>query len=165
MKTQHSKHAWLFCVALVAALFSTVSIAASSIVPFRATIAFMEQAEPSSDANCYLSGHISGVGTAAKLGTVHLTSTDCINPLSPTSFMFLSDEVVLTAANGDQIWAAYGGTLSATNGVITGTYFIFGGTGRFDNATGVGTIDGFEVLDVSTGAGGGQIQLKGTLSY
>ena len=165
MKTQHSKHPWLFCVALVAALFSTISIAASTTASFRATIAFTEQVAPSPDTNCYLSGDLSGIGMATKLGSVHLTSTDCINPLSPTSFLFLSDELVLTVDNGDQIWAAYGGTLSATNGVIKGTYFIFGGTGRFDNATGVGTIDGFEAIDFPTGAGRGQIQLKGTLSH
>jgi hypothetical protein len=163
---QRSQHAWFYCVALATALFSTLSVAAPGAAPFRATIAFTEQVVPTTtNANCALTGTISGVGTEPKIGTVHLTSVDCINPLSPTSFLFLSDEVVLAADGGDQIWAAYGGTLSATDGVIKGTYFIFGGTGRFANAAGVGKIDGFEAIDFLTGAGRGQIQLKGTLGY
>ena len=166
MTVQRSQHVWLYCVALVTALFSTAAIAAPVAAPFRATIAFTEQVGPTAtNADCALTGTISGVGTAPKLGTVHLTSVDCINPLSPTSFLFLSDEVVLTLDGGDQIWAAYGGTLSATDGVIKGTYFIFGGTGRFANAAGVGKIDGFEAIDFGTGAGRGQIQLNGTLAY
>lgn len=100
-----------------------------------------------------------------KLGTVALTSIDCINPLSPKSFLFLSDELVLTLDTGEQIWAAYGGSLSATNGAIKGGYFVFGGTGRFENARGAGTIEGSEAIDFSIGAGSGQIELKGTIAY
>ena len=92
-------------------------------------------------------------------------STDCINPLSTTSFLFVSDAVSLTVEGGDQLWAAYGGTLSATNGAVTGTYVIIGGTGRFQHATGLGTIEGHEAIDFRTGSGVGQIQLKGTLFY
>jgi hypothetical protein len=71
----------------------------------------------------------------------------------------------LTVDGGDQLWAAYGGTLSANNGAIKGTYVIIGGTGRFEHATGIGTINGVEQIDLQTGSGNGQIQLKGTVFY
>jgi hypothetical protein len=156
------QHAWVCSIVLLTALFSSVPAAATTVA-LRATIAFTEQV--TTDPSCYLIGTINGGGTATRLGNVQLSSTDCINPLSPTLFLFLSDTVVLTVDNGDQIFAAYGGTLSGTNGVIQGKYFIFGGTGRFENASGVGTIDGLEALDMPAGTGSGQIQLKGTLSY
>jgi hypothetical protein len=109
---------------------------------------------------------IFGSGTASKVGTVSVTSTDCINPLPPayTSFAFASSHVVLATAHGDQIWATYAGILSA-EGVITGTYFVYGGTGRFAKAVGGGTLNGFEEIVPATGAGSGQIQLQGFLSY
>lgn len=164
LTTRRVQHAWICCIVLLTALFSSVPAGATTVA-LRATITFDEQVTTSPDARCSLIGNIAGDGTATRLGNVQLRSTDCINPLSPTLFLFLSDTVVLTVDDGDQIFAAYGGTLSATNGVIQGKYFIFGGTGRFENASGVGNIDGFEAIDMRTGTGSGQIQLTGTLAY
>jgi hypothetical protein len=154
---------WVWCVGALIALVSTATIATTT-VPLRATIGFTEQVGAPSF-GCALTGTIDGFGTAGKLGALHLTSTDCINPLSATQFVFVSDEVVLDFGNGDQIFAAYGGTLSANTGAIHGSYFIYGGSGRFENARGIGTIEGFEGLDFETGKGSGQVQLKGTLTY
>jgi hypothetical protein len=72
--------------------------------------------------------------------------------------------VVLTTMNGDEVLATCTGILSS-DGVITSTYVIHGGTGRTVNATGSGTVNGFEAIDLATGAGTGQIRLVGTLSY
>jgi hypothetical protein len=160
LKTPRSHHLRTLAVALTGALLSSASLAAT--IPLRATIAFQEVVAPIGPP-CYLTGNISGAGTAFRLGTLHLASSDCINPLSSTSFLFVSDQVVLSLDSGEQIFAAYGGTLSATTGAIQGTYFIFGGTGRFQNATGVGRISGFENL--STNPPAGTIDLNGTLSY
>jgi hypothetical protein len=157
----------IFCLALVTGLFAPAISAAPSHDPFKATIFFSEQVAPTgSTAPCLLIGTISGTGAASKVGAVRLASTDCINALLPTftSFAFSSSEVVLTAANGDQIWATYSGFLSV-DGIIAGAYVVYGGTGRFANATGAGTVSGFETIDMTTGAGNGQIQLQGTLSY
>ena len=150
----------VFCVAALMALVSTATIAATT-VPIRATIVFDEHVGGAPIPGCALTGTIAGGGTAGKLGALRMTSTDCINPLSATKFLFVSDEVVLEFANGDQIWAAYGGTLSATDGAIRGSYFIFGGTGAFTDARGIGTIEGVESMATSEG----QVQLKGTLTY
>ncbi len=165
-----SRHGWssvrLFCVAFVVAWSSSAALAAS-VVPFRATIDFAEHVAPSTDPaeRCALIGTIGGAGTSTPLGPVQLTSRDCINPLSATSFLFVSDEVVLHLATGELIYAAYGGTLSLTDGVVRGSYFIYGGTGRFKRAGGLGTISGAEGLGPTKEAGGGRIELKGTLVY
>ena len=57
----------------------------------------------------------------------------------------------------------YSGRLTTEGGVgvITGGYQIVGGTGRFSQATGAGTVQGVE--DMSTGKG--QVQLTGTISH
>jgi hypothetical protein len=157
----------LICVALAAGLFAPLVSAAPTDAPFQATISFSEQvATTGSLTPCFLVGTISGRGVATMLGPVTLASTDCINPLAPTftSYAFSSSQVVLTALTGDQVWATYGGILSS-KGVIIGTYVIYGGTGRFANASGSGILQGFETIDLATGAGTGQIHLKGTLSY
>ena len=83
--------------------------------------------------------------------------------MNATTFSFSSERVVLIVASGEQIWASYGGTLTAEGpiGVIAGGYLIIGGTGRYAGATGAGTIQGVE--DMTTGKG--QIQLIGTIVY
>jgi hypothetical protein len=154
----------IFCLALFAALPAAVTAAPAS---FQATIAFTEQVAPTgASAPCVLVGTISGSGVASRVGSVALASTDCINPLPPTytTYAFASSHVVLTASNGDQIWATYAGLLSA-DGFISGTYFIYGGTGRFAKATGGGTVNGFEVIQPSTGSGSGELQLQGFLLF
>jgi hypothetical protein len=162
MKIRRSHHLRTLAVALATALLPTVSMAAT--VALRATIEFNEQTVPMGPP-CFLTGTISGNSTASSVGPIRLASSDCINPLSATTFLFVSDQVVLTMNSGEQIFAAYGGTLSATTGAIRGAYFIYGGTGRFQNASGVGKISGFENVNTTTGMGAGKIDLNGTLSY
>jgi len=100
---------------------------------------------------------------ATHLGKVTLVSSDCINPISATAFSFFSNQLVLTVTEADKIVATYNGVLTAEGavGVITGGYQIVGGTGRYSQATGAGTVQGVE--DMSTGKG--QVQLTGTISY
>jgi hypothetical protein len=154
-------------VALVVALVLFAPLAAAAPFSFQATINFSEQVVPSQTATpCFLIGTIAGTGNATKIGSVTVASTDCINPLPPlfTSFAFSSHQVVLKGSNGDQLWATYAGMLSA-EGTITGSYVIYGGTGRFAHAVGAGILSGFELIDLTTGAGNGQIALHGVLAY
>ena len=158
---------WLqpLLLAVVAVLLSPAVVAAP--LSFQATIDFSEQVVPTgTQTPCFLMGTINGTGTTNRIGPISVASTDCINPLPPffTSFGFASHNVVLTTANGDQLYATYAGILSA-EGRITGSYVIFGGTGRFARAAGAGILSGFEAIDLKTGAGNGQITLKGVLAY
>ena len=137
---------------------------AQSVLPFKSTIAITESLQPGT-LTCFLIGNISGTGLASHLGKITLVSSDCINPINETgtAFSFFSNQVVLSVPNGDQIIAAYNGILTSngTVGVISGGYQIVGGTGRYAQATGAGTVQGAE--DFLTGAG--SIQLTGTISY
>ena len=58
----------------------------------------------------------------------------------------MSGQLVVTAANGDQVTLSGESTVQAdfTGGTltITGTFTITGGTGRFASATGGGTVTG-----------------------
>jgi hypothetical protein len=154
-----------FLALVVATLLASGGAVARSVTPFGATIAITESVHQVGSLPCILVGDISGKGVATNLGVVNLVSHDCINPISATEFSFSSDQLELTAANGDKIFAAYGGILSATTGLITGGYLIVGGTGRFSKATGAGTIQGLEEINLGTGTGTGQIKLIGTISY
>jgi len=156
----------LFLALVVATLFASGVAEAQSAVPFKATIAITESIELIGVPPCILVGNISGIGLATQLGKVTLVSSDCINPTDETftEFSFFSlNDVVLTVANGDQILATYGGTLTfeGTVGVISGGYKIKGGTGRYSHASGGGDVQGVE--DRITGKG--NIQLTGTISF
>jgi hypothetical protein len=148
------------------ALFAPGAMAAqSNYRPFKATIAITEQLLQGTDCP-WMIGDISGLGQATHLGKVTLVGRDCIIPSSETTFSFSSIQpLILTAANRDQIFAEYYGTLTAEAGIatITGGYKIIGGTGRFSQATGAGSVQGIHNINVSPATG--QIQLSGTLVY
>ena len=152
----------VFLALVMATLLASGAAVAGSVVPFRTSIAITESIKPSTPP-CFLVGDIIGRGTATHLGKVTLASSDWVNPISETAFSFISDQLVLTAANGDQILATYSGILrtEGTVGAITGDYQVVGGTGRFSQATGAGAVQGVE--DIITGQG--QVQLTGTISY
>ena len=146
----------------VTSIASGVANAGSS-VPFNATIAVQENLIGMNAPECTLISDVSGTGTASHLGKVTLHATDCINPVGATTLKFVSNTpVVLTAANGDQVRATYSGFVSieGASELITGAFVITGGTGRFAQATGAGTLQGVE-----DATGQGQIELTGTISY
>ncbi len=155
----------LLCVMLVTGSFSCFVHAGATNAPLQAMISFSEQVVLTGSPPCFLVGTIEGTGVIPTLGneSVALTSTDCINPLPPTftSNAFSSSHVVLNTSRG-ALLATYSGILSS-KGVITGTFVIYGGSGDFANASGSGTLFGFETIDPTGGTG--QIKLKGTLSY
>lgn len=155
-----------FLALAVAALFAPgVMAAQSNSFPFRATIAITEQLQPG-NTDCHWIGDISGSGQATHLGEVMLVGRDCIIPSSETTFSFFPIQpLILTAANRDQIFVEYSGILTSEAGIATiiGGYKIIGGTGRFSQAIGAGSVQGIHNISVSPATG--QIQLSGTLVY
>ena len=87
------------------------------------------------------------------MGAVSVVSVDCVNPvdlLNPTVFGFSSNQFVLTATSGEQIFATYAGifTIDGAVGAINGGYELPSGSGRFLNAKGKGIVQGLENLSV-----------------
>ena len=137
-------------------------------VPFKAAFVISELTV-GADGSCQRITTISGSGTASHLGRATLTSQDCVNiaGFSPVTFNFVSNNVKLQAANGDQLFATYSGTavLQPAGGalLLSGNFTLAGGTGRFAGATGGGSLEGLE--DISTAPAHGMVMLSGRISY
>ena len=89
----------------------------------------------------------SGVGHASHLGNVTASTTETLDLVtSPGGVVIRDGRMVMVAANGDELHWAYDGvgSLPDAQGVSTfsGTFLITGGTGRFADATGGGTLQG-----------------------
>src|SRR5689334_6099246 len=116
------------------------TVNAADSAPLQATISFSERLVPAGTTDCQGLGLIVGSGVMAHLGKVSVESTDCVN-LAAAGFSFMSTQLVITAANGDQLRGTYGGMFNAdNNGGISGGFVITGGTGRFANAKGGGSV-------------------------
>ncbi len=155
---------------LAATLVSALASAGPTSVPFTATLVTQERITPNFPGSglCpgfVLTGATAGSGTAMHLGNVTGSGSDCVNPTSPFTFAFSHGKLTMVAVDGDVLHADYAGTLrpSATPPMFTvaGQYTITGGTGRFANASGNGTVGGLE--NIQTGQG--QLTFSGAISY
>lgn len=154
--------------ALAACLCSTLAFAGPTNVPFKASLTTQEviHFDPvACQSMPFLAGTTTGSGQASHLGAVTGSATDCIMPTSAYTYTFSNGKLSLIAQNGDELRADYSGNLSPSATppvfVLNGTYRITGGTGRFANASGTGTVGGLENL----ATGQGQFELKGSISY
>jgi hypothetical protein len=128
------------------------SAAASTEVPFRATLT-----ETSSAAPCggtLLCVTVNGIGQATHLGRTSESSSPVVDTsTSPAPGCFSETRTTtLTAANGDQITLAGPGQVcntSPTTASTLDTWTVTGGTGRFSGASGSGT--GSAAIDTTTG--------------
>lgn len=155
-------------VVVASAAASSIAIAGPTNVPFKASLVTQEQLHPDPtvcQAAPYLVGTTTASGHASHLGSTSGIATDCVTPTSAYTYSFSNGKITLTAANGDEVHADYSGSLSPTATPpiysIAGTYRITGGTGRFSNASGTGSLQGIENLQT----GQGQLGLSGTISY
>lgn len=145
---------------------------------FAAAAQITESIGPSSDPACQpsaqglaLQGTISGTGLGTAIGPFTASAVDCLRSSDPTyqftpPFAFSTSSLVLTAANGDRIVAAYSGTASLSPVgllLLNGTYTFTSGTGAFRNVKGSGTLTGVE--DISTAPARGFVSLVGQISY
>ena len=76
---------------------------------------------------------MAGTGIVGHLGRVSWTSEHCFQLFAGT---FGDAEVVITAANGDRLYATYDGGMTSET-TFAETMVILGGTGRFAAASGV----------------------------
>ncbi len=104
-------------------------------------------------------------GTATHMGLVTWQSEHCLRD----GTVLEQATLVLTAANGDEVFVNYSGgscTFDGANVVCTGPFDVTGGTGRFSGATGTGqfsatvVFEGFEDLSWP-----GRWEWKGTIRY
>jgi hypothetical protein len=71
-------------------------------------------------------------------------------PAADGGIDFYDGEFVWTAANGDKLWGTYAGHMPPNPAGyldIQGYWFITGGTGRFEHATGEGPASGVQHFD------------------
>lgn len=163
-----------FATFVIVALVASGAMAEPKLRPFEARLSIAETIVIAGSSPCFLVGSVTASGNASHLGQVTATSSDCINPSGSDSFIFASSGegptggLVFTAANGDTLYAKYIGTLTQQPSgphLITGHFTISGGTGRFVEATGGGTLTGTEVIDFTAGTGSGEIEAIGTIAY
>ena len=100
------------------------------------------------------SGHATHLGRYTEVGSASFSPTD-----DPTVLQ-IDGCVILTAANGDQLYELVNGYLNGLTGAITATVTYVGGTGRFADATGTATLSG-QLL----GGGSIEVAVEGTIDY
>ena len=87
-------------------------------------------------------GHFTaeGTGTATHLGAIIVHRTLSLTPTTDGSGLVdVEGEATLVAANGDELRTGIDGTLNPATGHAVLVYEWEGGTGRFQNATGITT--------------------------
>jgi hypothetical protein len=159
MKNCPRVNPWGFVVAALTVSIVSLSLpsaasAASQPVPFKAQFAAHDQISVD-PVSCPVPPHyastILGTGVGTHLGRFTVDLHDCFTPAGPGLFVFQNGVFTLTAADGSRLQGTYSGQLVATPTTnqdaifaLHGTYQITGGTKRFQNATGSGTMAGTE---------------------
>jgi hypothetical protein len=141
--------------------------------PFSGTLTFAETfsvstACPGAGPNLPgLQGLSSGTGQASHMGNTTFTSTICAAPQVNGAIRILFGQLIATAANGNQVFAMMHGSLNPVGAggeyTLVGNYRITGGTGRFEDASGEGTLGGSLLRSASTATG--SLVFNGSISY
>ncbi len=97
-----------------------------------------------------------GTGTVTHMGRVTWEASHCFHP----NGTFSDSAITITAANGDQLFGEYTGAMTgATTWMEIDSFF--GGTGRFEGATGLAHGTGWVDMD----SGYMEITSKGWITY
>ncbi|MDT0213140.1 hypothetical protein Q9R29_04505 [Rothia sp. ARF10] len=136
----------MILAALAAVLFTAPPAAAAEPRPFTSDFTIEASFAPMPVPGVF-AVTTSGAGHASHLGKVTVSSSETLDFVSSPGTVTLDDgRLVMTAANGDQLYWSYEGTGSAPdeNGesALAGTFVITGGTGRFSDAAGDGSLHG-----------------------
>ena len=156
----------ILIASLAALLLTATPVATASIAtPFKSEATLQASLTPTSVPGVF-TGTLTGEGRASHLGSVTLSLTETLDfAMSPGVIVVRGGRMVMVAANGDELHWTYEGTGSLPdadgNTVITGSFVITGGTGRFTDATGGGTIQG----SVDTVTSVVSVTYRGTITY
>ena len=101
-----------------------------------------------------------GSGEATHLGRYAEAGTAQFSPTAVPGVLRVDARVVLTAANGDQLYETITGRLDLLTGAITATVTYVGGTGRFADAGGSATLSGQMLPDGTI-----TVSVEGTIDY
>ena len=144
MRNQLTRGTLAGVVVSVSVLFLVVNSAHAESRPFR--MSSQGHANPIPVDDCTLTNSEVGTGQALHLGALTWFSNEVVD-LCAEGGPQVSAEFVLTAANGDQVFGHLRTVARldfATNQItFAGLWEIDGGTGRFENATGLGELSGW----------------------
>ena len=146
-------------LAAVALVFAPHPASAKKQVPFRAAFDTVFESTVNFP---IVSVHVTGDGKATHLGRTAIETTDQeVNLLTGAS----TATYHFTAANGDELVAEFNflALPTPTGFTLIGDWEITGGTGRFTNASGSGTLEGRADFTSATG-GVGHFTMTGTIS-
>jgi hypothetical protein len=133
----------LFTAAVAFVLALAPLSAANQNVPFHVSIVGNANPVPDPDDPCVLLNTETAIIHGTHIGVGTWSSFETVNFCTSPGVGDVVGEFTLTAANGDQIVGTYQTIVIVSDATIaaSGTYEITGGTGRFEDATGSGTID------------------------
>ena len=101
-----------------------------------------------------------GSGSATHLSRYEEVGSVTLWPTSDPTAIPLTAWSIYTARNGDELHATFEGYLNGVTGQITATVTYIGGTGRYDGASGTGTLTG-QMLPNGTIS----VKVKGRIDY
>src|SRR5262245_2203110 len=130
-----------FFTFVIVALAVAVPASVASAKPFKAKLDGTAHLSPGPAPNQLLN-HETGEGNATHLGKFQWEDDELATFTSETHVVVVGT-FTMTAANGDKVFGVLSTEGDLVDGalVISGTYQVTGGTGRFLNATGSGDLD------------------------
>jgi hypothetical protein len=102
----------------------------------------------------YINATISGSGTATRMGKAKLAIQEIITTIPDTDPWKTVAEVVITAANGEELYFSYTSTVDVAGTPVmsfAGSCEVKGGTGSFKNAKGTLEYNGSRSWETGTG--------------
>jgi hypothetical protein len=132
-------------VALLLPLAATTAAAADPVRPFAGTTTGADSYGPPTCPGATWQYSTAGPGHFTHLGLVSIEVTHCTWLDSPASGHFGPGTATLTAANGDTLVLSQSGTFDVTvtpDGLVSDVdldWYVIGGTGRFEDASGEGS--------------------------